>query len=120
MKVLKLDRFNFARVLGVIVLVLMSSYCTRPENQTKIAELTADEAYLIHAYVEVAKARDLRSVSYFRAESLFTFLDSTIDTTRIANTIAELNRDPDRWLLIFSSIERDLKSSQGQELEETR
>ena len=104
----------------MIAVVLLSSYCTGPDNQTKITGLTEDEVYLIDAYVDVARARDRHAVSYLESESLFTRLDSTIDTTRIANTIRILNRDPDRWLLVFESIERDLKSSQGRESEETR
>lgn len=114
------NRLAFGRLLGVIVLILVSSYCTGPENQTKIEELSEDEAYLVQAYVQVAKARDLRTVSYSKSDSLFAVLDSTIDTTRIANTIAGLNEDPDRWYIIFSSIERDLNPSQGSESEEPR
>jgi hypothetical protein len=108
------------RVSFVVALVLLSSYCTSSDNQTKITGLSEDEAYLADAYIQIAQARDLNPVNYLKSESLFTMLDSTIDTTRIANTIRELNSDPDRWLLVFDSIERDLGSSQGRESEETR
>ncbi len=111
---------RLGRVSCVVAAVLLSSYCTGPDSQTKIEGLTAEEAYLADAYVSVAQARDLYAVNYLESESLFTMLDSTIDTTRIANTIRELNKDPDRWLLVFESIQRDLTTPQGNELENSR
>jgi len=97
----------------VIAVVLLSSYCTGPDNQPKTPELSEEEIYLADAYLTVADARDLYAVNYLKSESLFTVLDSTIDTTRIANTIRELNRDPDRWLAVFERIQRELDASQG-------
>jgi hypothetical protein len=104
----------------VIAAVLLSSYCTGPDNQPKIPELSEEEVYLADAYLRVADARDLYAVNYLKSESLFTVLDSTIDTTRIANTIRELNRDPDRWLVVFERIQRELDSSQERESKDTR
>ena len=118
--IVRFDWTRIGRVSCVIALVLLSCYCTGPDNQTKITGLTEDESYLVDAYVSVAQARDLHAVSYLKSESLFTMLDSTIDTTRIANTIRGLNEDPDRWLLVFESIERDLTASQGDKSEDTR
>ena len=120
-RVFSLNSSRFTRALCVAAAVLLSSYCTRPDNRTELNDLTDDEAYLVSAYVRIARARDRFSISYLESESLLTVLDSTIDTTRIANTIRLLNTDPDRWILIFRGIERDLsKSSQGQESEKTR
>ena len=112
---------RLSRILFVWALAFVSSYCTQPESQTTNATLTDDEVYLVDAYDRIAKARDVRSLSYVKSESLFTMLDSTLDSTRIANTILNLNRDPDRWLLVFRSIERKLMTpSQGGQSEETR
>ena len=111
---------RFCRVSCVIAVVLLSSYCTGADNQPKIPELSEEEIYLADAYLMVADARDLHAVNYLKSESLFTVLDSTIDTTRIANTIRDLNEDPDRWLAVFERIQRELDSSQGRELEDPR
>jgi hypothetical protein len=111
---------RLGRVSCVVAVVLLSSYCTGPDSQTKIAELTEEENYLVDAYLNVAEARDLYGVNYLKSESLFTVLDSTIDTTRIANTIRELNRAPDRWLAVFENIERELRGPQGPESEDAR
>ncbi len=103
-------------IVSLGVVVVCSSYCTTPDSETSIAELSPDETYLVDAYVRVAMARDLYSISPLKSDSLFVALDSTIDTLRIANTIRDLNRDPDRWLLVYQDIERRLKtSSQGQD-----
>lgn len=111
-----------SRIICVLALVVASSYCTNEKDRTKVTQLSEDEAYLVDAYVQVAAARDLYSVNYLKSESLFTLLDSTIDTLRIANTIRELDRDPDRWLLVFTSIEKKRKNSfsQGRGSEQTR
>jgi hypothetical protein len=83
-------------------------------------ELTEEETYLVDTYLGLAEARDRYTVNYLESESLFTMLDSTIDTTRIANTIRELNEDPDRWLAVFETIERRLEADDGSELEDPR
>jgi len=102
---------SLGRYLCVLALVFVSSYCTPPEQQTKISDLTADELYLVGAYVQVVQAHELHSISYLESESLFAAVDSTIDRTRIANTIQQLEETPDRWLLVFKKIEQDLKNA---------
>lgn len=68
-------------------------------------ELSENEVYLVDSYVKVRQASDMHSVNALKSDSLFAALDSTIDTLRIANTIRELNMDPDRWVLVFRNIE---------------
>jgi len=93
------------RIVGVLSLVIVTSYCTPNENQTEIMELSPDEDYLVDFYLAVREASDLFSVNALTSDSSFAAIDSTIDTLRIANTIRELNADPDRWVLVFRSIE---------------
>jgi hypothetical protein len=102
-------------------MIVLLSHCSDGGRQPKITSLSADEKYLVDAYTTVLEVRGASAVNALLAESLFARLDSTIDTLRIANTIRELDRDPDRWIVVFENIETILKqSSQGQELEETR
>lgn len=72
--------------------------------------LTENEQYLVDAYVDVKRASSRYSDDPVVAESLFTVLDSTIDSVRIANTIRDVNRQPDRWLVIFEEIEKKLRA----------
>ena len=97
-----------SRILFVATVVFGLSYCTQRDKDTSSTSLTEDESYLVDAYMQVAHAREIRDVSYVKSESLFTMLDSVLDSTRIAHTVESLNRDPDRWLLVFRSIERKL------------
>ena len=109
------------RLLAVLLLILPLSQCGGSEDTPEATGLSADEAYLVEAYSSIAKAWEHAGVSPLLAESLFTALDSTIDTLRIANTIDALNEDPERWILIFREIDKSLQmSSQGRQLEETR
>jgi len=101
---------RIGRVAFVIAVTSVSCYCTSPDSYTTNPALTADERYLVDAYVSVARARTLSDVNHLKSDSLFAALDSTLDTTRIANTIRDLNGDPDRWLVVFEKIERKLGS----------
>lgn len=105
----------------LLALLVLSSYCTSPGDQTPNDLLTADESYLVDSYVRASRALDLHPVSPLESESLFAVLDSTLDTLRIANTIRELGRDPDRWILVFREIDKGLESaSRGTGSEELR
>ena len=90
---------------------IMLTHCT-PADQDRSNPFSQDERYLINRYVELTEARDLHDVSAFKSDSLFARLDSTIDSARIANTIQRLNEKPDRWLDVFSEIERRLNTSE--------
>ena len=108
--------------IGVVAaVVFVSSYCSRGGEKTKNTGLSPDEAYLVDAYVRIAEAKDVRRADFARSESLFSVLDSTIDTTRVSNTIRKLNSNPDRWILVFRGIERAMGLEGGEnESEEDR
>jgi hypothetical protein len=112
---------SLLRIGVVAALISVSSYCTHGGNETTNAQLSPDEAYLVDAYVRIAEAKDVSNVSYAKSESLFAALDSTIDTTRVSNTIRKLNSDPDRWIAVFRGIEHAMGSQRGErESEEHR
>jgi hypothetical protein len=93
-------------------LVLISASCNRsdgPDPETR--ELSENEWYLIEAYANVTHARSLYPHNPEFAESLFVVLDSTIDSVRIANTIRDLNSDPERWEMVFEQLERTMRES---------
>jgi hypothetical protein len=92
----------------VAALVLLSSYCAHRDNQAENAPLTSDEIYLVESYARIEAARALSAVNHAKAESLFAALDSTIDRSRVSNTIRTLNADPDRWLAVYRGIEKNM------------
>jgi hypothetical protein len=89
---------------------LASASCDRNGgDQPDPQVLTEDERYLIDAYVDIKLARSHYPRDPAAAESLFTVLDSTIDTDRIANTIRTVNEAPERWAMILEEIEREIR-----------
>jgi hypothetical protein len=120
-----LHRSRIGRAAVVAALAFVTFSCTSPDRGTRHPSPTADEKYLVDAYVRVTRARERVSVSYLESDSLFAALDSTVDTTRIANTIRLLNADPDRWVVVFETIARELRppdppNVDEAELEDTR
>ena len=107
-----------AKIAVVAALVLASSYCTDRDNQAENAPLTGDEAYLIDAYARIEEARGLSGVNHEKSESLFAVLDSTIDRSRVSNTIRTLNADPDRWLVVYRGIEKAMEKRSGKNSED--
>ena len=88
----------------------MSGSCDRGGGDgTDPLSLSEDEIYLIDAYVDIKLARSNYPQYPVVAESLFTVLDSTIDSDRIAKAIRDLNLTPERWVVIFTEIERKLR-----------
>lgn len=98
-----------AKSAAVAALVLLSSYCAHRDNQAENAPLTSDEIYLVESYVRIEAARALSAVNHAKAESLLAALDSTIDRSRVSNTIRALNADPDRWLAVYRGIEETME-----------
>lgn len=98
-----------AKIAVVAALVLISSYCTKRDNQAENAPLTGDETYLIESYARIEAARELIGTNHAKSESLFATLDSTIDRNRVSNTIRTLNADPDRWLAVYRGIEKAME-----------
>jgi len=70
--------------------------------------LSADERYLVDAYVRVRKASALYPYQRPVADSLLAGLAGEVDTLRVARTIAALNTDPARWSLVLETIEKTL------------
>ena len=94
-----------------VALSLANGSCKGGDKDgTGPTSLSEDERYLIDAYVDVKRARSNYPHNPVVAESLFTVLDSTIDSVRIANIIRDVNRTPERWLPILEEIENQLRA----------
>lgn len=112
---MSLHNFIFKRAVlfsSIILAISVSSFCDNNDEQNyQDQSLTEDEHYLVQAYAKVSEARDHLFTDPIVAESLFTRLDSTIDTLRISNTIEALNEKPDRWAFVFLEIEKALQNT---------
>ena len=83
--------------------------CGKKDDTAKDTILTPDESYFIETYLNVVNARDLYPRDSVKAESLFTAIDTTTDSLRIANTIQSLNQNPERWVLIYQALQERLQ-----------
>jgi len=109
-------RILFAALAALIV---ASAPCSRKEEtRSDHRPLSDNERYLVEVYVRIQRARVFYPGQPEIAESLFAALDSTTDTTRVANTIRETNLAPERWGAIFEAIEKELREPGGQERSE--
>jgi len=85
--------------------------CNNKSSQPESPQFTADENYLIDAYVQVKRARSYYPYQPAVAESLLTGLAASIDTVRVDRTITELNQTPDRWADVYRAIEERLRNA---------
>jgi hypothetical protein len=88
----------------ILVAFALSLSCST-KNHREEAPLSADELYLVDAYVRVRTAGSFYPYQKPAADSLLTMLSGTVDTVRVARTIAELNATPERWAQIVETIE---------------
>lgn len=90
------------------------------KDAPKPAQFTDDENYLIDSYVRVKRAGSYRLERPSLAESLYVYLGAVTDSARIAQAVASLNVDPDRWLVVFKEIENRIKiESKQRQLEKS-
>jgi hypothetical protein len=93
-----------------VAFIAVSASCSRKEaKQPGDRPLSDNERYLVEVYARIQRARAFYPAHPEIAESLFAALDSTTDTTRVANTIRETNRTPERWAAIFKAIDQALR-----------
>ncbi len=95
---------------AMLIAFTLSGGCGRSTDPPGHQTLTPDEQYLVDAYVDVTTARSIHRKEPPVADSLFVLIDSTVDAGVISNTIDLLNSNPDRWIVVFSAIEKALKN----------
>ncbi len=99
--------------------MLLALACASREKPSD-APLTADENYLVDSYVRVRRAGAMYPYQRVLADSLLDRLAGEVDTVRVARTTAALNANPERWTLIFQTIEERMGSAGTTPSESTR
>jgi hypothetical protein len=89
-------------ITAVLVAALLA--CGQKESAPP-SPLSADELYLIDAYLSVRRAGSFHPYQRAVADSLLDSLAARVDTVRVARTIAALNATPERWAMVFQTIE---------------
>lgn len=107
------------RPLVFALALALFAACSAKEEPVETA-LSPDETYLVESYVRVRRAGALFPYQRVLADSLLDRLAGEIDTVRVARTTATLNANPERWTLIFQTIEARMSESSVQPSESTR
>jgi len=95
---------------ALLAWLALSGGCGRSTDPIEQQALTPDEQYLVDTYINITTARTLNSREPLVADSLFALIDSTVDAKLISNTVELLNSNPDRWIVVFSAIDKALKN----------
>ena len=101
---------------AAVLLVVMSCNAREKPPDTK---LSPDEDYLVESYVRVRRAAAMFPHQRVLADSLLDRLAGEVDTVRVARTIAALNTNPERWTVIFTTIEERMSHSNAAPSEST-
>jgi len=85
---------------------LFTAGCGQPDtiSSEKARDLTPDERYLVQLYLKI---NDLeKNLQDNPADSAIKWeeLKASVDTSRVRRTLAELEKDPERWLGIYTRI----------------
>ncbi len=91
------------RVFVAAIVATLLSCGTRQHPQP--SPLSPDEQYLVDAYISVRRAGSYYPYQRTIADSLLTMLSGSVDTVRVARTIASLNATPERWSFVLQVIE---------------
>jgi hypothetical protein len=105
--------------LVVAAVLVFLAACHAKEKPLNPA-LSPDENYLVESYIRVRRAGALFPYQRVLADSLLDRLAGEVDTVRVARTTAALNANPERWTLIFQTIEDRMGNPHAQPSESTR
>jgi hypothetical protein len=86
--------------------VILVSACEKPDTigAEKARTLTPDERYLVQLYLKIDDLeRNLQDNPSDSARK-WSELRASVDTARVRRTIAELEKNPRRWLGIYARI----------------
>jgi hypothetical protein len=97
-------RLSVTAVLVAALLWAALLSCGQKESRQP-SPLSSDELYLVDAYISVRRAGSLHTFQREVSEHLLDSLATRVDTLRVARTIAALNATPERWSLVFRTIE---------------
>jgi len=89
---------------AIALLILSSCQSSDPVAKEKERTLTPDERYLVDYYVKIIEFEKLLQDNPASREEKRRDLDKNLDRERIRRTLAELKKEPERWLAIYNRI----------------
>ena len=98
-----------ALTLAAIILAaaaLLAAGCEKPDtiSSEKARDLTPDERYLVQLYLKINDLEENLQENPADSARKWDELKASVDTARVRLTIAELEKDPKRWLGVYKRI----------------
>ena len=85
---------------------LLAAGCENPNTvgSEKARNLTSDERYLVQLYLKISDLEKNLQDNPADSARKWDELKASVDTARVKGTIAELEKDPKRWLGVYTRI----------------
>ena len=90
----------------LVAAALLAVGCEKPDtiSSEKTRGLTPDERYLVQLYLKINDLEENLQDNPADSARKWDELKASVDTTRVRQTIAELEKDPKRWLGVYTRI----------------
>jgi hypothetical protein len=85
---------------------LLAAGCEKPDtiSSEKARDLTPDERYLVQLYLKINDLEGNLQDNPADSARKWDELKASVDTARVRRTISELEKDPKRWLAVYTRI----------------
>lgn len=107
MSKLRVDKRTLALAASLLAAaVLLVAGCDKPDtiNTEKARDLTPDERYLVQLYLKINDLEANHQDNPADSTRKWDEFKASIDTARVKHSIAELEKDPKRWLGVYTRI----------------
>ena len=91
---------------AVLLAAAFAAGCDKPDtiSSEKARDLTPDERYLVQLYLKINDLEKNLQDNPADSARKWDELKASVDTARVNRTIAELEKDPERWLGVYTRI----------------
>ncbi len=91
---------------SILLAALLATGCGQPDtiNSEKARDLTPDERYLVQLYLKINDLEENLQDNPADSAIKWDELKASVDTARVRKTLAELEKDPKRWLGVYTRI----------------
>jgi hypothetical protein len=85
---------------------LLAAGCEKPDtiSSEKARDLTPDERYLVQLYLKINDLEGNHQDNPADSARKWDELKASVDTARVRRTIAVLEKDPQRWLGVYTRV----------------
>ena len=105
------SRGHYALVLLIVTVLLSACQYPDPVKEQKVRTLTADERYIVELYMKITEVEENLQDNPEERDKKYEELRQEIDPERVRRILLEMEKDPERWLTVYSRINKLLMRS---------